>query len=193
MKKTFTALLIGLCIFITSYASEKKEQTAEYSESSMSIKTMSEIEPEEYEVYAAVFAAGKLDGIPFGYVVLEQKTLKEKIRKDNWKDVDDFMIDDFNGKNEKEYLLEDKFPKYKSPSGQRSLNIDVRGQRDKRFGPFDMGRTSVSRVGFNRDKTKALVYVQHIADPGMGVGHYVLLSKVNGKWIIVGSGIGKIF
>ncbi|MEW6740645.1 MAG: hypothetical protein ACOYU2_08580 [Nitrospirota bacterium] len=173
MKNIFIAVFIALCISVAAYAAD--------------------IEPEEYEVYAAIFASGKLDGIPFGYIVLEKETLKEKIRKDGWKDADAFMVDDFNRKNEREYPLEDKFPKYKSPSDHRNLNIEVRGQRDKSFGPFDMGRTSVSRVGFNKEKTKALVYVQHVAGPEMGVGHYVSLDKTGGKWTITSSGIGKIF
>lgn len=193
MKNIFSALVISLCLFVASYAAEKKEQATEYSESSASIKTISDIKPDEYQVYAAVFASGKLDGMPFGYVVLEKETRKEKIHKDNWKDVDGFMLDDFNKKNEREYPLEDKFQKYKSPSAHKSLNIEVRDQRDKRLGPFDMGRTSVSRVGFNKNKTKALVYVQHIADPEMGVGYYVLLDKVGGIWVITGSGIGRMF
>jgi len=148
------------------------------------------IEPEEYEVYIAVFAAGKLDGIPFGYVVIEKETLEEKMRKDGWKDVDAFMIDDFNRKNEKEYLLENKFL-----SDSSNLHITVRTEKNKGdiISAFDKGATSVSRVGFSKDKTKALVYVQHVASPEMGVGHYVTLHKVNGKWTITSSGIGKIF
>lgn len=171
---------------------------AEISETKPAIKilpvdSIDIIEPEEYEVYIAVFDAKKLDGIPFSYVVLEQKTLKEKIRKENWKDIDSFLIDDFNRKNKREHVLEDKFPKYKSLSGHRNLNIEVRSKTDKSFGPFDMGKTYVSRVGFNRNKTQALVYVQHVAGPEMGVGHYVLLDKLGGKWAIAGSGIGRIF
>lgn len=194
MKKIFIVVFVSLLVYGVLYASEKKkEQHPEYSESSVTVETVSDIELEEYEVYITVFAARKLDGIPFGYVVLEKETLKEKIRKDNWKDIDGFLIDDFNRKNEREYLLEDKFAKYKSSSDHRNLNIEVRDQRDKSFGPFDMGRTYVSRVGFNKDKTKALVYVQHVAGPEMGVGHYVLLDKDSGKWIIAGSSIGKIF
>ncbi len=197
MKRLFIALFLSL--FLGSMVGIARPAfAAEVSETKTAAKTLPAdsigiIEPEEYEVYVAVFASSKLDGMPFGYVVLEKETRKEKIRKDNWKDVDGFMLDDFNKRNERGYTLEDKFPKYKSPSTHKSLNIEVRDQRDKRSGPFDMGRTSVSRVGFNKDKTKALVYVQHVADPEMGVGYYVLLDKAGGKWVITGSGIGRMF
>jgi len=178
MKNIFIALFLSLCVSVTAYAAD--------------------IEPEEYEVYAAVFASKKLDGIPFGYVVLERETLKEKMRKDEWKDTDTFMIDDFNRKNEKAHVLENKF----SPE-HAGLTIKVKAQKDvdrksildwdKKSAALDSGRTSVSRVGFNKEKTKALVYVQHVASPEMGVGHYVTLQKINDKWTITASGIGKIF
>lgn len=196
MEKIFIALFIGLCMSVASYAAEKKEQTTEYSESSVTVKTISDIESEEYAVYAAVFASGKLDGIPFGYVVLERETLKEKIRKDGWKNIDGFMIEDFNRKNKKEHLIENRFPSYPD------LTIKVREGVSKRKSILDWnkepaalnsGRTSVSRIGFNKDRTKALVYVQHVAEPEMGIGHYVLLDKINGRWAIAGSIIGKIF
>jgi|GEM_PF-5107776 len=175
---------------------------AEVSETKTAIKNLPAdsidiIEPEEYEVYVAVFDAKKLDGIPFGYVVLERETLKEKMRKDGWKDTDTFMVDDFNRKNEKAHVLENKFP-----SEYRGLTIKVRenvhnGKSilnwNKEPASLDSGRTSVSRVGFNKEKTKALVYVQHVASPEMGVGHYVTLQKINNKWMVVSSGIGKIF
>lgn len=175
-KRILISLIIGIFMSVASYASD--------------------IEPEEYEVYAAVFASGKLDGIPFGYVVLEQKTLKEKIRKDGWKDIDGFMIDDFNKKNEKEHSIENRFPSYpgltikvREGDGKRKSILDW----DKETPALDSGRTSISRVGFNKDKTKAIVYAQHIATPEMGVGHYAFLDKINGKWGIAGSVIGRIF
>lgn len=188
------SIIFGLVAI--SYAAEKKEPRPEYSESPAKIKTVSDIEPEEYEVYAAVFASGKLDGMPFGYVVLEKETLKEKIRKENWKDLDGFMFDDFNRKNEKEHIIENRFPSYpgltikaREGDGKRKSILDW----DKETATMDSGKTSVSRVGFNKDKTKAFVYVQYVANPEMGIGHYVLLDKTSGKWVITGSGIGRMF
>lgn len=151
------------------------------------------IESEEYMVYMSVFRSDKLDGIPSGYVVLEKETKKEQISKDNWKDIDGFMIDDFNRRNRLQYHLESKFPEDKPAAAHGNLTLEVREQQDSRSGPFDTGRTYVSRVGFNRDKTEALVYVQHVATPESGIGHYVFLHKDSGKWNISGSTIGKIF
>jgi hypothetical protein len=85
-------------------------------------------------------------------------------------------------------MIEEKFR-----TDNSKLHIKVRNKTGESFGPFDSGRTYVSRVGFNRDKTQALVYVQHVAGPEMGIGHYVFLDKTDGKWVIAGSGIGRIF
>lgn len=153
------------------------------------LETKDPIGPEEYEVYAAVFASDKLDGIPYGRVTIERETLTENIDKENWKEVDGFMVEDFNRKNEKEYALRDKFP----PGGKP--DIKIRASVGKR-GPFDFsggGRTYVSRVGFNKANTEALVYVQHVADPEMGVGYYVFLHKKGGKWEVSGSAMGRMF
>ncbi|MDA8325354.1 MAG: hypothetical protein M0033_03965 [Nitrospiraceae bacterium] len=75
------------------------------------------------------------------------------------------MIEDFNRKNEKSAGLEDRSPGNNSITGDSGLHIQIR-----RLSPFDTGRTAVSRVGFNRDKTKAIVYVKHAATPDSGVG-----------------------
>lgn len=155
--------------------------------------TASVISPEEYEAYAAVFASEKLDGIPFRYVVLEKDTKKETVNKENWKDIDGFLVDDFNRKNEQQYALEDKFPEDATREDHGRLQIKIREQKEERTSPFDTGRTSVSRVGFNRDKTEALVYVQHVATPESGIGYFVFLHRDNGKWTISGSIVGKIF
>ncbi len=169
---------------IVSYAAEQKKQTAEYSESSVTIKTVSEIEPEEYEVYAAVLAAEKLFGPLFrNGVVLEQWTVKKKIAEDRWKGIDGFMIADFNKKNGKRHFLENKFP---SPSDPGKFSIRVRPEKDKNglHSLLYTGRTYVSRTGFNKEKTKAMVYVEHIPLPKKGFGYIVLLDKAGGQWMI---------
>jgi hypothetical protein len=184
MKKILILLFMGLCMVAVSYASEKKEQPTEYSELHATIKTVSKIEPEEYEVYAAVLAAEKLFGPLFHHgVVLEQWTVKKKITKNRWEAIDNFMIDDFNRKNGKKYLLENKFP---SPSELGEFRIIVRTEKDKNelHSIFYRGRTYVSRVGFNKEKTKALVYVEHIPSPKKGFGYIVLLDKAGVKWMI---------
>ncbi|RJQ45966.1 MAG: hypothetical protein C4538_07575 [Nitrospiraceae bacterium] len=192
MTKLFSAVIT--CVILLSaivFAEGLRAEDAQTEKASQPVAagTVDVIEEEEYEVYVSVFSSGKLDGIPDDYVVLEKETIKEQINKESWKNIDSAMIDDFNSRNDMRYQLEDKFPS----SGHARLNIQVREQKDMRMSPFDTGRTYVSRAGFNKDRTEALVYVQHVATPESGIGHYVFLHKGSGKWTISGSSVGKIF
>jgi len=193
MIKLFCSVFIGLFLLCTGVLAEEPTLEGSPAEHVTRTITIDTIDADEYVVYASLFSSGKLDGIPFGYVVLEKSTKKEQINKELWKDLDGFIIDDFNSRNQKQYQLDAKFPEDKPEAGHGTLKIEVREQKDSRFGPFDTGRTYVSRVGFSRDRTEALVYVQHVATPESGIGHYVFLRKDSGRWIISGSTIGKIF
>jgi hypothetical protein len=51
--------------------------------------------------------------------------------------------------------------------------------------PEASGSTTVSRVGFNRDLTEALVYVGNQAAPLAGMGNLIRLEKRNGEWRIM--------
>lgn len=51
--------------------------------------------------------------------------------------------------------------------------------------PDSQGITTLSRVGFNIDKTKALVYFGTQSDGLAGTGYYVILQKEINRWKIV--------
>jgi hypothetical protein len=53
--------------------------------------------------------------------------------------------------------------------------------------PKATGITTFSRIGFNPDKTQALVYRGYQCGGLCGGGNYYLLSKKNGVWVIDGS------
>jgi hypothetical protein len=53
--------------------------------------------------------------------------------------------------------------------------------------PESRGYSTFSRVGFNADKTQALVYQAHGCGGLCGGGAYVLLVKKNGVWVSKGS------
>lgn len=142
---------------------------------------------EECAVYEAVFASGKLNGIPHGYVTVEAETTAEQAG--SWEGIDPAMVADFNASNDRPYTLE---PGFKAEAG-REPKIRIRRQEARSEGVFDSGRTWVSRVGFNKDKTEAMVYVQHVATPESGIAHFVFLRKVDGEWMIDGSIVDKIF
>lgn len=48
---------------------------------------------------------------------------------------------------------------------------------------FSPGKTYVSRVDFNQEKTKALVFVSHVTSPEMGAGYLVLMKKSGATWL----------
>jgi hypothetical protein len=50
--------------------------------------------------------------------------------------------------------------------------------------PNTPGITTLSRVGFNEPLDQALVYIGTMSQWKAGVGYYVLLSKVNGSWLV---------
>lgn len=60
--------------------------------------------------------------------------------------------------------------------------------------PFAGGISYVSRPGFNKTKTEAVVSVHHQADYRMGVGYRVFLKKSpkTGKWFIDGASMTRI-
>lgn len=144
-----------------------------------------QIEAEEYAVYEAVFASSELNGIPYKYVVLERQTAEEQVQGERWNDVEPALIDNFNKKNDKPSALEDKF------SSTGGLTIKIRSGEAESV--FDSGRTWVSRVGFNADKTRALLYVQHAATPESGIAYFVFLDKADSAWKVNGSIVAKIF
>ncbi len=137
------------------------------------------VHPEEFEVYKAIYnfnpsglSPVRLDGLPTGFVVLEDKTANRKFEK--IKGVEKALLDDYDSKNKKEYRLSDFVPE-----GLEDC-IQVRqGERENLLSP---GKNYVSRVGFNPGRTAALVFVSHVASPEMGAGYLVLLEKHQGAW-----------
>jgi hypothetical protein len=58
-----------------------------------------------------------------------------------------------------------------------------KGPRWEALFPQSMGYTVLSAVGFNADQTQALLQADHFC--GLcGHGGYILLRKVNGRWVI---------
>jgi hypothetical protein len=86
------------------------------------------------------------------------------------------LVDNYTAKNNRKWVLERKFdlPQYE---------LVEFGQRAGRASPPAASVTfDVSAVGFNRDRTRALVYVGHHCGNLCGGGGYHLLVKKEGKW-----------
>ena len=67
-------------------------------------------------------------------------------------------------------------------------NADWMDKKWKKFYeayPGSHGYISFSNIGFNKAKDKALVYFVHWCMALCGTGHYILLSKNNGRWAVL--------
>jgi hypothetical protein len=140
------------------------------------------IPTDEYEVYAALFRSGQLAGIPKGRVVLENTTIRAAY---TGKRVDKTILKDYDGKNRVGYPLENALPE------NDQVSIRSRGDTEAAV-PFSQGRTSLSRAGFSKDRSRALVCVDHIARGGPRVRYFVTLEKKSGEWQVVGSEVANI-
>lgn len=147
------------------------------------------VHPEEFRVYAAVFnppglSSVWLDGLPHSFVVLEDQTSSRTV--DKIKGLDRELLDDYNSKNKKSCRLSEFLPEsFESHLSLRTSEPDQRpvaNGMDSETISMSPGRTYVSRVGFNKSRTTALVFVSHLADPEMGVGYLILLEKNRGVW-----------
>lgn len=137
------------------------------------------VHPEEFEVYRAIYnfnpsglSPVRLDGLPTGFVVLEDLTTGRKFEK--IKGVEKALLDDYHSKNQKEYRLSEFLPE--------GLEEFIQVSQGDREHLLSSGKNYVSRVGFNPGRTAALVFVSHVASPEMGAGYLVLLEKSNGAW-----------
>jgi hypothetical protein len=97
---------------------------------------------------------------------------------------DGARIEDYVAKNKKRLVLERKFdlPEYVLVGAEEIEAIQQRSRVADGF-PFNASVIfHVSSVGFNRDGTRALVYVGHNCGSLCGGGRYHFLVKKDGKW-----------
>lgn len=187
MKKIFFSVLSFLLLASVSIAAEQK-------------KTY-KVDFDEYIVYSAVMnsriempAAGGM------FFVVAEETNKDSVAKDYGQspdgknDIDPSLIEDFNSKNAKEHRLEgDKFP----PGAH--VKIITEKELSEIFSGFSKdgwrvfreryigagGILYFSRVGFNTEKTQALLEVRNQANWEMGVGYKVFLKKRDNVWEVI--------
>lgn len=107
--------------------------------------------------------------------------------------LDATLIEDFNRKNERAYILENRLsiPLSVILISERELDqiFDFdEGWKEfyKRY-PGSGGYITVSRVGFNKDKSEAFVYISSQSGWLIGSGYFVLLSRPSkdDKWGVV--------
>jgi hypothetical protein len=137
-----------------------------------------------------------LDGIPADFFNLSRRTTVRSLPD---KGLDRTIVDDFNRNNSTEYQIDpDKFAAV-APKGNRVALITP-----KRFSVYDdpsktksiwFGTTYISRPGFNKARTVAVLQVSHVANPEMGIGYQVTLKKSpqDGTWSIVDAIINRMY
>jgi hypothetical protein len=188
-------MLLMLFIFGISHAEERNSNS-------------DVVSLEEYKVYADLMNHPKsktwlpiLD-LRHGTVVIEEMTSPRK----KWSDssfsrlerasppgkLDPGLMDDLNRKNNRAYKIESRFPK-STPQEVDMIPAEV---LDEMFGKNDGWRTfyrrypkaggilTLSRVGFNHEKTAALLYAGVQSDWLAGAGYLILFEKQSDKWVV---------
>jgi hypothetical protein len=104
--------------------------------------------------------------------------------------VEEVTAEDFVSKNEQSCPLKNRFDVGAlvvliSEKEERGISESMYGWLEfyVRY-PFSHGLTELSRVGFNAGMDQALVYVANSKGGLWGAGHYVLLIKEEGRWIV---------
>jgi hypothetical protein len=165
---------------------------------------------EEYEIYSAVIkqrfglvVSCWLNRDEIGLIVIRRYTSAGFFDYESPSDIHKRLqhsepslpqetIEDFLVKNEESYPLADNF---NLPSRVLLLEPEELEEifvGDPFYGwrefysryPDAQGILTLSRVGFNADMSRALVYVGHSCDSLFGVGYYLILVKKDGEWSV---------
>jgi len=162
-------------------------------------------DPDEYAVWSAVLAKKYADG---GYLklVIRDRTamyVPDPIAR-QWQNSehDTEAFSDLQAKNKAQSVLENKFS-VKLPcilmTGEAESKLfpsTPSEPKDKAFiekvqsswkqfyeeYPSAQGILTISRVGFNSDKSEAVVYIQNVASLMLASGKLFFLTKKNGSW-----------
>jgi hypothetical protein len=67
---------------------------------------------------------------------------------------------------------------------ERDMIFKNRGWETFRFRYGERPLVSLSRPGINVKKNRALIYFEYSTDGLAGIGMYVILDKLNGKWLV---------
>jgi hypothetical protein len=120
------------------------------------------------------------------------KEIRETAAKD--------LLQDYTQKNKTSVLLEARFssrlPVALISEAQRDRIFDIKGEGEKktanlaglkelqRLYPNSQGFMSLSRIGFNKDSTQALVYVGNVCGGLCGSGQFFFLVKAGNRWTV---------
>ena len=160
------------------------------------------VSDEEYEIYSSVIKQLYVQPNT-RQVIIEERTFRYDFAVENdepWREknkkkgvsIDESAADDYEAKNNSKWLLNKN--SFKLPvktnlitdDDLRSIFHGSWGDLEwinyyRRF-PESRGFVMLSRIGFNTERTQALVYVGSRCGPGCGDIHFLLLEKADGNW-----------
>ena len=186
MQKLFYLVLISILITLSSRPSYPASHLNQH-----------EVDADEIAVYSValdkLFPHRKFENKPIKLLVIEDITKVDAYGGNNilTQDLKRFIpeipqdtLESFQNQNKQFYTFTDLGDL--SIEYQLMRPSEMAGWRDfYEESPNSPGLISLSRVGFNREKNGALVYITHIWGHGGGRGYLVLLKRKNGKWKVL--------
>lgn len=164
-------------------------------------------DPEAYAVYSALLSSNGTTVKPSAqYLVIQQQTTAAESQgclpdgkefRGSWEDV----LKDYLDRNQSPRVLSrsfwidrpyklitrgelsDAFRGEASRGLKSSASLSDRWKNYYRRFPSSPGYTVLSAVGFNGERTEALVYIAVHCGPLCGTGRYVFFVKRDGKWL----------
>lgn len=206
MNRISTASLVCLSFLVYCLALKASpRQTQSSLSQGRPAETATVQDPDEYAVWNAVLSKKYAQGSLQRLVIKDRTALEVKPeRLHKLEDLSE-MLSDLQAKNETKYALENKFS-VKLPcilisaetekglfpfASITVLDSDAIDKIQKSWHEFyqeypgAQGVLTISRVGFNSDKSQGIVYVTNHASPLIGAGELFLLGKKNGAWEIL--------
>lgn len=201
--KHYFLLLLSVPILVLSSCNKKREEPQPinpYNQQArvypyFPLEKEDTLSDEEYKVYSDFFSTNLKSS---GNVNLMQQTsywnqisnnvLLDTVRK-IYGGFDSTIFVDYNNINKKAYILGNKIkiPLSKVvliPSSELYYYF-LRNDILSEFEKYSGGYYNVSRVGFNADKSEAVMSISIISGPQQATGYIVLLKKMNGKWVVI--------
>lgn len=217
MRHGLLILLIGLLTLATGTLASLHGSAPPQPSTAAKRAEPFQIEDEEYAVYSAlinkdlkdsegqerrkdagerVLIINESTSLWEGFVVDESKNFFEELKRSSQElqpeTVNDLQVkSNDTSKLERKFSIKIKYLLVKDEEIDALFKDDVMGgwEAFHRKYPKSSGFLTLSRVGFNEDKTQALVYKGWSCGGLCGGGSYILLTKKKGVWV-VGPGIG---
>lgn len=158
------------------------------------------VSDEEYEIYSTVIKQ-KYVQPNTKLLIIEERTFRYDFAVDNdepWREkrkgvtIDRSAAEDYEAKNSSKWLLNKSM--FKLPVKLNLItDLDLKAIFHGHWGelewidyyrryPESTGFVMLSRIGFNTERTQALLYIGSRCGPGCGEINFLLLEKANGTW-----------